>query len=240
MKNFINYISVGLICLITFSCSNDLLWEDPYHPENFSSAEIFISQNWEAKNYPVYIPGAGDANFSVLSAPYWLNTQDWVGKFTNDLASLNFSVFPQSNFYEMGIYKSFLTLNIEGIGKAKIPVSYVSEGNPTIKTETNLTLPYDYFSNTPLVIKNEGNGILLYSIGEKPVWIKINELKTIPYSLDSHVFMIPPNGETVLNLSLNTDSPLSEGLSGNIKILSNDNGNPSSTITVTAGYISVE
>jgi len=128
MKKLIIYISAAFFCLITFSCSNSFLWQDPAQPAIISPDEILISSNDEkTSDYSVYMPGAGNANFTVVSTPYWLNVENQSGQFTDDYATISCTVYPQSVFSQSGVYKSLMILNIEGIGKAQVTVGYVSD-----------------------------------------------------------------------------------------------------------------
>jgi len=126
MKKLIIYISAAFFCLITFSCSNSFLWQDPAQPAIISPDEVLISSDGATRDYSVYMPGVGNANFTVVNTPYWLNVETQSGQFIDDYATISCRVYPQSAFSQSGIYKSLMILNIEGIGKAQVTVGYVS------------------------------------------------------------------------------------------------------------------
>jgi hypothetical protein len=194
-----------------------------------TSSEILISPNTEAKDYSIYIQGAGNANFSIVKYPSWLNFQNLSGQFSNDAAIINCSASAQSNFSEISIYKSFIVLNIEGSGNVIVPVSYINEGNPVAEAVQSLVLKYNSVSNNgkaSLVVKNTGNGILIWSIVEKSNWF------SIPDGLINHTFMLPQNGEYVIDLSCNIESLISTDLQGRIVIATNDKNNSSPVVTI--------
>jgi len=126
MKKLIIYISAAFLCLTAFSCSNSFLWDYPAQPALTSPEEILISPDSGASDYTVYMPGAGNANFTVVNIPFWLNVQTLSGQFTEDYATITCSAYPQSAFSQNATYKSLMMLNIEGIGKAQVTVGYVS------------------------------------------------------------------------------------------------------------------
>jgi len=232
MKNLVQYISACFFCAIIFSCSDNFLTRESYVTVTDAS-EILISPEWEAKDYYFYIPNTGNAMFYVVKTPDWLHVQTVSGRFENNIATIHCSASAQSNFSEIGIYKSFMLLDIEGTGNTQIPVAYINEGKPEISAETNLMLQYDngYCSgHIPLVIKNEGQGILLWSIAEKPEWISIDGLDDIFHPLNQYEYMILPNEEAVLNLSYHIEFSLLNDSDEKIKIISNDKSNSETVI----------
>ena len=231
MKKHVHYIITSLLCIIAFSCTNDFLSEKS-DVSSLSSSTILISPNFGEKDYPIYIPGAGNAQFNVLKTPDWLQVNPSSGNFNNNVASIHCAASDHVDFSDIGIYNDLMLLDITGVGKSLIPVSYIVEGNPVIETEKNLSASYTNYlwGVVPFTVKNTGQGILLFSIVEKPDWVSFNE--SISYSDPPvyNVFMIAPNSEKDFYLSYNTESLSINDLTGKIVIASNDKNN-SETVT---------
>ena len=228
MKNLIQYTSVCFLCLITFACNKNFLSEVPSMSSLTTTSEIIISPEMGVKNYSVNIP-AGNANFTIIQVPNWLNIQSLSGQIADNVATITCSASTQGGFSATGIYKSSMVLDVEGYGKIMIPVSYITQGNPAITLDYNLALKYNpnYNNyNASLVIRNTGEGILLWSMAEKPDWI------SIPDSLNNRTFMIPQNGQFVVDLSCNIESITSPDMQGQIVIASNDRNNSAPAVTV--------
>jgi len=226
MKNFINYISVFFLCLSLFSCKNDFLSEDESLIQFFSNDEIWVSPDKEGKDYVIYISGAGDSGFSYKQGPDWLNLNTHSGQFVNNVATINCSALSQNDFYKTGIYRSFLILSIDGKGLAKIPIAYINEGNPLIETESTIILPFLNQGSFPFVIKNSGDGILLWSIVQKPSWISYYDES----SNSKHV--IASYSENNLTFSYDIQSLRPNELSGKIVIESNVKNKPQTEIDI--------
>jgi len=228
MKNLIHYIFIASLCLIAFACNKDFLSKTPELPSLTTTSEILISPGWDAKDYSIQIPEASNASFSIVQIPNWLRVSTLSGQFTNGVATINCSAFVNNDYSgTIGIYKSSIVLDINGFGNTVIPISYIVEGNPAI--ETGDCVINDFINSLPFVIKNNGNGILLWSVVEKPDWISFNESVPTSYPPSSTSFAIPPNGEMDFTLSYNILSLLPDSLSGRIVIASNDK-NQSETV----------
>jgi len=235
MKKFIQYISAGLFCVIAFACKNDFLTNVPNLPSISVASEIVVSPNWEARDYSIQVPTAGDAGFTIVKTPGWFHVPNLSGQFANGAATINCSASVNNAFSEVGIYKSSILLNIEGAGEIAIPVSYIVEGDPVIETESDLTLScnYTYYGSIPLVIKNNGQGILLWSMVEKPDWVSFTDSLSASYPPNSSSLAIPPNGAISLTLLYNIQSLAPNAdLTGRIRILSNDKNNGETVINV--------
>lgn len=232
MKNLIQYIFAALLCLIVFSCSNDFLSEEP-DVTVITESEILISPEWGAQDISFYVPNTGNAYFDILKIPDWLLINATSGQFTDDVATINCSASVNNSFSEIGIYKDLLVLDIEGKGNTLFPISYITEGNPVIETEQSLTLPYYGDSGSiPLVVKNIGQGILLFSIVEMPEDISISEWRDKPYPISSHRFVIPQDREIVLTLLYDSESIHPDKVERKIVITSNDKINSETVIDI--------
>jgi len=228
MKNLIQYISAYFLCIITFACNNNFLSDVPSTSSLTTASEILISPEMGAKDFFINV-AVGDAQYSIVQIPYWLDVQSYSGQFTNNVATINCSVSANPGFSDMGIYKSSMVLDIDGHGRVVIPVSCIIPGNPVISTDNDLALKYNSDNNNfkaSLVIKNTGEGILLWSIAKKPDWI------SFPDSLNNRTFMIAPNRKFVIDLTCSIGSFTSPDMQGQIVIASNDRNNNNLTVNL--------
>ena len=235
MKNFIQYISAGIFCIITFSCNNDFLSKVPEISSLTATSEIIVLPSGESKDYSVHVPTIGNANFSVAESPDWLNVRTVSGQFSGDVATLNCGASVRNEFSATGVYKSSIVLNIDGYGNILIPVSYVTEGNPAIETESNSAFQYNVYYNNgsaSLAIKNRGEGVLLWSLTEKSDWISVDKPERFFDSRSNYMFMILPYEESVIDLSCSIESFVSPDTQGKIVIRSNDKNNSETTIDI--------
>ena len=220
MKNLIQYITISILLLLAFSCNNDFLKDSPEDNIASESSTIIISPNWEATDYNIYCQGIGNAKFTIVQAPGWLNISTRSGQFSNNIATLHCKASVHKDFSETGMYHTFLTLSIEGKDNLAIPIVYITEGNPVIETSSHLTINYNSF-NAALSIKNTGKGILTWDILELPQWLSLNE--NMSYR-SPHV--LPEDGEGTVYLSYNSDIPYQANLSSQLVIISNDKNHP--------------
>ena len=232
MKNLIQYIFAVLLCMMVFSCSNDFLSEES-DVRAIAELEILISPEWGTQDISFYVPNTGNAYFDILKVPDWLNVGATSGQFTDDVATINCSASVNNNFSEIGVYKDLMVLDIEGKGKTLLPISYITEGNPVIETEESLILQYNNdYGSIPLVIKNTGQGILLFSIVEMPEDISISEWRDNPYQINNYPFIIPQYDEITLDLLYNSESIHPDNVEGRIVIVSNDKNNRETVIDI--------
>ena len=226
MKNLVQYITVSIALLVVFSCNNDFLNDEPAFFGNGSP--IVISPDWETQDYTIYCEGVGNAKFTVTYAPSWLKISSSSGQIINNVAVLNCKANVNKDFFEIGIYHSFVTLSVEGRGNLAIPLSYITEGNPVIETETRLNVNYDNMPGNLLLfpIQNTGNGILIWEVVQHPEWLSFySDMWGTIY--ENEIIGILPFNQTVnLYYSFNPNVSLSENLSGKIVIASNDKNNP--------------
>jgi len=235
MKNLIQYISTAFLCFIAFSCSNDFLKNEPDLSTN-ADMTIYISPEWDAADYSVHIPMAGNAKFNVIKSPDWLQVNTPSGQFTNDYALINCSASTCKDYSEIGIYNTSMILEIEGKGKSFVPISYITEGNPVIETATNVDLQYDYYSyNSQAVftIRNTGEGILVWGVSEKPEWLTINFSTGTGTAIPDHtLYLLPQRSEINIVLSYNNTFIPTSDLHGKIIIASNDKNHSETEVNV--------
>ncbi|MCL1937452.1 MAG: hypothetical protein FWF52_03530 [Candidatus Azobacteroides sp.] len=226
MKHLIQYIVLSIVLLFTFSCSNDFLKESvDYNSYLGENSIIVVSPNWAAQDYTLYCSGVGNAKFTVVHAPEWLNISAQSGEFINNIATLNCKANACSAFSAVGVYDTYMTLSVAGTGNVVIPILYITEGNPVIETSNSLMISYDYGGsyNGILSIKNAGQGILLWNILEYPQWLIVSNNNGMMYGYSS---ILPYNAEETVYVTFDPNVPFQEGLSGKLVIGSNDKNKP--------------
>jgi len=236
MKTFNQYIIAALFFIQALSCSNDFLSETADISSSLSSTtELLISPEWGSIDFSINIPMANNAKFNIIKTPEWLLVNNLSGQFVNGIATINCKASVHRDFSEIGIYKDLMVLDIEGKGKSLVPVSYITEGNPMIETEKNITVSfnYGYIGYYDMEIKNKGKGILLVTFTEQPEWINLSWLgPNQGFMTDKTMIPIPANSSITLSISFNIESIASSDLSGKIVIASNDKNNKETTINI--------
>ena len=153
MKIFVQKIFVSIVLLLAFSCGDDFLTDEPSFFGEGSA--IVVMPDMDAQDYPVYCQGAGNAKFTVSSAPAWLEVSSKSGRFIDEIAILNCKAKTNKDFYQYGIYHALITLSVEGKGKMAVPVMYVVEGNPVIEIESSITVSYENHYNNLYFYKSD-------------------------------------------------------------------------------------
>ncbi|GHU62251.1 hypothetical protein FACS1894123_02860 [Bacteroidia bacterium] len=212
MKNFIQYGFSGLFLTLLFACSNDFLTETS-NISNFIPTNIVVSPEWEAQDFEIYFPEAGNAGFTIENAPDWLRIESKSGQFQKGVATIRCSAVENSNFSQIGFYHVFMVLNVEKKGKCTVQVSYINEGNPRIETVNSINFSYN--DQPSITVHNTGEGILIWKIVEIPEWL------TVDFSSEQ-AYLLSPNSEGYVYFIFSMGFMPSENLSGKIKIRSND------------------
>jgi hypothetical protein len=194
---------------------------------------IVVSPDWDAEDYPVVCPAAKDANFRITGKPDWLIVGSLDGKFTNGTALINCSATKVEDFAAIGIYCEFMTIEDENGEKYAIQVAYINEGNPRIETPENISIN----ANNPqamLRIVNQSEGILIWQVVECPEWLQL-DFPNNPYMQSNDGMpsgLLLKDAPVELFLSFNFSGNISEKMSGQVVIASNDKTNPLKTIQV--------
>ena len=245
MKKDFLYRAISVMLLATFACSNEFL-NDNIKPDNSlpGDSQLFISPDWERDDYQFTCPNVGDADFTVKSAPKWLEVETTTGKLVKaddpdifgvrqSVGTIRCKAETNPDFAKMGIYFDNIDISVNGQNYS-IPVAYVSEGDPRIEVNDKLTVSYNNYQSY-LDIRNTGVGILLWDIVSMPEWltVDVNNLNPNGAIIASSFSYQLPLKFTNLNLSL-------ENLKGNLVLKTNDKNHPTVTIEVTADMGSPE
>jgi len=224
MKSLKRYVSILIIFILAISCNEDFLKDGPNFDDSSHTSPLFISPNWDADDYIIYLQDAGNANFTIAHAPEWLTVSAQSGQFSGNAAVLHCKANTCNDFSGTGIYYSYLTLSVEGRGNLAFPVAYISEGNPEADMENFFTLDCTNGFTASMSIKNIGEGVLIWHFEEYPEWL-------IPMS--NTVNIMAQNTQNQFIISYNEQSfPFSENLAGKIIIATNDKNRPVVEVTV--------
>ncbi len=217
-----------LLYLLT-GCSNDFLNEN-LTPDSFTLgiSNLYISPDWESSNYLFMLPPIKEADYEIVSKPSWLNVGSVNGQLSDSMAVVHCSASRNLDFQAVGVYLDFMTVRADGLNY-KVPVAYITEGNPEVQVQSTLTLSYNNNYNPNLSIQNIGYGILLWEIISMPDWLVVDTNR-----LDANALYLSPYETFNLPLRFKLDSLRTGVLTGTVVIATNDKVNPSVTINVTA------
>ena len=218
-----------LLYLLT-SCSSDFLNENLSKtsiPVGLSN--IVISPDWQSSNYVFALPSLNNVDYEIVSKPSWLKINPISGHLSDSIAVVQCSAEKNSAFSEVGIYTDYMTVKADG-KSYKVPVTYITEGNPTVQVESTIALSYSSAYNSPnLKIQNTGLGILIWNVVSMPDWLAVDTTK-----LEQNSFYILQYNSSNLPLIIKPNGGSSNNLTGKIVLATNDKKHPSVTISITA------
>ena len=205
------------ICIFSYSCKDDFL----NHVDNAKPVEsaIYVSPEWSAEAYPIAIPEAGNASYTLSEIPRWLKPDSETGRFIDGIAYITCSAVSDSDFPETGVYNSTMKINVEGKGAYVMVVGYVNAGNPQIACPQNIEI--SYYGQTYLNIIPQNDGILIWQIVEHPEWITVSDSSGLSrYS-----------GKTV-SININPDKMPLTDVTGEILIANNSVNSPLCVVNI--------
>ena len=224
IKNIIVFTSLFLLT----SCSDDFLNENLTTvtlPMGLSN--IYVSPDWESTDYAFMLPSVTEGAYEIVTKPSWLNIELMDGLLSDNVAIVECSATKNPDFDAVGIYADFMTVKADE-KNFKVPVAYITEGNPTIQVQTSLTLPYSNNGYTSLQIQNTGAGILFWDIISMPDWLALDTAR-----LESSGIYLPPYSTYEIPLLIKPGEVISGSLTGMIVLSTNDKEHPGVTINVT-------
>lgn len=215
-----------LLCLIA-SCSNDFLKENQNNviiPLGVS--DIYISPDWSTTSRHFKLPSLKDADYEIVSKPTWLNVGSLSGHLSDSIADIQCSATKNSTFSTVGIYIDFMTVKADG-KNYKVPVTYITEGNPKVLVQNSLTLSYSVYSYASLQIQNTGLGILMWNVTSMPEWLAVDTSR-----LETNGQFIAQNNSYNIPLKFKIDKNITGSLTGKIVLSTNDKDHPSVSVNV--------
>lgn len=215
-----------LLCLIA-SCSNDFLKENQNNviiPLGVS--DIYISPDWSTTSRHFKLPSLKNADYEIVSKPTWLNVGSLSGHLSDSIADIQCSATKNSTFSTVGIYIDFMTVKADG-KNYKVPVTYITEGNPKVLVQNSLTLSYSVYNYASLQIQNTGLGILMWNVTSMPEWLAVDTSR-----LETNGQFIAQNNSYNIPLKFKIDKNITGSLTGKIVLSTNDKDHPSVSVNV--------
>ena len=217
-----------LLCLLT-ACSNDFL-NDNLTPTSIpvGASTIYISPDWQSTDCVFMLPTQKNADYEIVSKPSWLDIGSASGQLTDSIAFIKCTAKKNAAFSAVGVYMDFMTVKAAG-NNFKVPVAYITEGNPTVQVPSTIALSYTSYGSPALQIQNTGLGILIWNIASMPDWLAVDTAK-----LQSDGLYISQYNSYNIPLIIKPGKNVAGSLTGTIVLTTNDKEHPRVTINVTA------
>jgi len=221
-----NAILFTLLCLVT-GCTNDFLSEN-LTPVSFpvGLSNIYISPDWQSTNCQFKLPSLKDADYEIVSKPSWLSIGSVSGHLSDSIAVVQCSAVKNSAYSAVGVYIDFMSVKAEG-ENFKVPVAYITEGNPTIQVQNTVTLSNSTYGSPYLQIQNTGLGILIWNIVSMPDWLAVDTTR-----LESAGIYISQYTSYNIPLIIKPGKNSTGSMTGAIVLSTNDKAHPRVTINV--------
>ena len=192
-----------------FSCSNDFLQGE----KNLEAqvTDTIRMTDFETELPVVFnLPEAANGHWRVFQFPAWLKVTPMEGHFTNGKATFQLELPDKTYIPQWGLLELPLIFDVEGIGLVQYPFQFFNFGNPQSGLST-YDLMLSYQSAGSVTIQNNGGGILLWEVKDKPSWISVSK------STGS----LNPNYAEQLKLTISRDGMAKGDYSGQITIATN-------------------
>lgn len=228
MQRIIKNILLFTLLYLLTGCTNDFLNEN-LTPVSIpvGVSNIYISPDWPSTNYLFKLPSLKNADYEIVSKPSWLTVGSSSGHLSDSIAIVQCSATKNSAFSTVGVYMDFMT--VKAVGKDyKVPVAYITEGNPTVQVQSTVSLSYNTYGYPSLPIQNTGVGILIWNIASMPDWLAVDTSR-----LESSGLYISQYNSYNIPLKIIPGQNSTGRLSGTIVLTTNDKEHPSVTINVT-------
>lgn len=229
MKSIFKTTIVLIFLYLLAGCSKEFMNENLTQdslPVGLSN--IDISPDWPSSTYAFKLPSVKEADFEIISKPSWLNVSSVSGHLTDSIGVVQCTAIKNSAFNAVGIYMDFMTVKAEG-KLYKVPVVYITEGNPTVQVQSTLSLSYNTYGNPSLPIQNTGLGVLMWKISSMPAWLVLDTAR-----IESQGMFLTPNSSYNIPLLFKPGNTATGQLSGTIAISTNDKQHPNVTVSVSA------
>ncbi|MCE4565446.1 hypothetical protein INQ51_14100 [Maribellus sp. CM-23] len=226
MKQFQKYISLWVIALLIFSCSDEFV-NDKINVSGVAASAVIISPDWEPDDYQFQCEGTGSNHFKIESHPEWMEIENLSGSFANTIATIHCKAKVNSLYSKTGIYTDQMIVISES-KKYAVPVYYIVEGEPKIEINQTLEITFNNYNNQ-LQLSNSGDGILLWDIYSLPDWLSVDMNQFYAPSI-----MLGQGAQAVIPFILNAETAIKSTPNGTIILITNDKNRPMIEIAVSA------
>ena len=241
MKLLSQLTMLAVMVITLNACSNDFLDEVPAGIAlPFGESAIYISPEWDEDDYWFTCPIALSAEFSIEETPDWLQIDNKTGNLTiassswleptpRNKGTIRAKATANPEFAKVGIYIDYMTVKVNN-NSYRVPVYYITEGNPKIVVNTKLEFSYTSLATLRLTFGNDGEGLLLWDLVSISDWLKLDTMNVSAGGavLARYAFYSIP-----LKFDLETDLSVNE-YEGDIVLRTNDKDNQFVTVHVTA------
>lgn len=170
---------------------------------------LVMIDNQESGNIYLSAQPEGNVDFIITSHPSWLKINTLNGRIKGDIQTIEVG---RSEQIDEGIYKGSIEIISDEGGPASVYVIMSVEGHPKIKTSLDRLYFPAGISEVEMIIENTGNGILSWSFGDLPQWLKASDSAGLIYPRKKNTVLFQCNRryldqKTYLsNLKINSNS----------------------------------
>lgn len=155
------------------SCSNDFLKQEQTVADPVQDT-IRMTSLETAKAVNFNLAKAGNAHWRVFQLPVWAKITPMEGNFNDGKSTFQIEITDKTAIQQWGILNLPLAFDVDGIGYVQYPFQLLNFGNPSCVL-SNYEFSINYESLASLAIHNNGGGILLWEIKDKPSWISTSK-----------------------------------------------------------------
>lgn len=226
MKHKFPTLIIVTLLLLATGCSDDFLYDEIESGAGSTGlSTIYISPDWEARDYRFFLTYMSDVAFKIEETPSWFHSESATGRLSNSIGTIRCWATKKKGWEEARVY--FDKMKVSANGQIFfVPIYYIAEGNPSIQVERTISVS----SNFKLHIQNTSDGVLVCDVVSLPDWI--TDRTYYPLMIPSPS-IISPYSSTELSLALDRFATSGEKKTGVIVLRTNDKLNPTVEINVT-------
>ena len=162
-----------LFVVTLVSCSNDFLKQEKVVSDPVADTLKMTSME-SVKEFSFNLEKAGNSHWRVFQFPRWLTITPMEGAFSNGKSSFKMELTEKDAIPQWGPLDLPLLFEVDGVGIVKYPFLFFNYGHPFCAVSPS-EFSLNYESLASLAIYNNGAGLLLWEIKEKPSWITVSK-----------------------------------------------------------------
>lgn len=177
---------LAIITGLLASCSNDFL--DMQYPSEYVTGDtLYVMSDVQSFEYEINMHNTGPAFWKLYQFPRWLEVSPKEGTaYPGSGVKFQFRVKENEMYFGLGIFSLPLVFEVENVGLVQHTVVVWNVGEPEI-SNTPAVIEVDYTLQGMYQIINNGYGILLWEVVNKPSWLTLETTEGI---LDAHEYGI--------------------------------------------------